>query len=532
MSAKNYTFQEGITTLTAFDSATGVYTATADGTVRIEAQEVFKIEYDGKVYEHDYVPGSQYAFVYEISNVTAGSQISISSDFVWNSNSRVRITQYGSNQVVPVQIGAVSPSQNRTFPWTTTGMVSINLNKTVVVRKIKLVAGDYTADVSDVHLGSNIGFNITGALNAALKDGAIQPGDPFMIRIEGLCDANNDKNLYNGDGVLEIHYIAPYPQYDFIGAHVGDAQLSYLELNTYNFLSYYSPDEEDGLFVFEFDAEVGRVGSVFMSMGNLDLDAMGKYHRSALPYTIQGNKVLVDARGTLRTLALLFPAVVEEEIEEGAEAIEGIGAYDTEHTTITLSNVLDKNGNAFLCNAQGSVGSYSFVMGYKEIIDEAYMDGDNVAEGDEVTAEDEISLWISNSTMKFDGIDVAYFVSVDNPDDEAEEILEQRHVLVTDFAVEQDPLEGVIVTFTMPEMPGAAGGSTIRVSLQNARTADGMPHYMYIEFKAKEDLPDVINTPLQQNAGGSIYRLDGTIVKGGSLSRGIYVQNGKKYIKR
>lgn len=527
ISAKDYELNLGVNYLTGFASADCTFSPEQDGKVLIEAQEVYIVTYDGKTYDNQYAPGSGLAYSYEIADVKAGTAVKVHSDFVWNDNSVVKVTLFTDGQVIPVEAVNITPKQNTTFSWNNTGMITVNFNKTVTLSSIKFVVGDYVADVEEVHVSSSLGFNISNALNTALKTGKLTAGEKFEIQIKGLRDANDATNLYNGTGDMTLTYLAPYAQYGFKSATVGDYQLSYLTDNTYKFLSYYAKDSEDGLFVFEFEGNVGKVGSVTMSMGNLDLLGQGKYHRSDLPYTIEGNKLLVDARGTLRTLAVLFPAIVEEETgEEGGEAVNN--NFDKEHVTITLSNVTDENGNAFLTNLSGSVGSYSFVMGYEELLDEAYIDGDNVADGDEVKAGQEIKLWLSNAGIKFEGLKVTYFVAIGNAEDE-NQLLEAREVLVKDFTVVEDAFEGVVITFNMPNMPEVASGSTIRVALDNASSADGMPHYLYIEFKAADGADCIRGIEGMAAAQQAAYRLSG--VKGVGSDKGIVIKNGKKIVK-
>lgn len=568
VSATDVTFKEGVNNITVkdFSPINGVFTPNRDGKVVVECQAVWNVVYDNVAVQYEWTPGSGYMYRYEVNDVKANTPVSISLDFVLSNTYSVKITMYGDGPV-PVEVLNVSPKTGKTFDWNTTGMVSVNFNKTVTVSSIKFVVGDYSDDVDDVHLGSSLGFNITNALNKALKDSVLQAGAKFQIQIKGLREAADKNNRYNGTGDLTLEYVAPHPQHDLVSARVGESQLSYLQANTYEFLSYYSPDQEDGLFVFEFDGNVGKLSGVTLSMGNLDLDTQGKYYRGAVPYVIEGNKILVDARGTLRTLAVLFPAIVEEDIEEEAGGNEMLGTFDTEHISLLLSNVMDTNGNAFRCNAQGSVGSFSFVMNYREIVDEAYIDGDNKQEGDTIYAGEEISLWLSNADIKFDGLEVSYFVQAPTTDENDEEVvLEQRQVLVKEVSVEPDPFQGVIISFQMPELTEVVVGSTIRVALHDAKSADGMPHYLYIEFKAGvetenpgEEPPgedgddsenpgeggdDNLDNPGESggdnpddsdavskiilNESGKLYRLDGKQVK--NPTKGIYIQNGKKVV--
>lgn len=526
-SAKDYKFVEGVNRVDAYTPANATYVPEQDGRVLVECHEVWDVKYDGNTYEHSYVPGSSYAFVYEIASVKAGTPITMSQGFPMNT--QVRITLF-SGGVIPVEVLNVIPAQQSKFDWNNSGMVTVGFNKVINLKSIKFVAGEYEADVDDVHFSSSLGFNITKPLNEALTIGAVNPGEKFQIIINGICDANDKANLYNGDGKYVVEYIAPSPQHKLVSAKVGDAMLSYMEANTYTFLSYYAPTADDGLFVFEFDGEVGKVGGVLLTMGALDLDSQGKYHRSQLPYTVEGNRVMVDARGTLRTLAVLFPAVVEEDVEEGEDASDVIGSFDTEHITISLVNVSDVNGNVFLSDAPGSVGSYSFVMNYQEIIDEAYIDGDNKQDGDFVAQGEEVSLWLSNANIGFDGLEVTYFVEVPAEDGFGEPSLQPRIVVVTDYKVEPDGFGGVVITFNVPQMPEVAEGSTVRVALNNATSKDGMPHYLYIEFKASASTTDCIGqVGVEKNKSARIYRLDGTET-GEKPAAGLYIQGGKKII--
>lgn len=236
--------------------------------------------------------------------------------------------------------------------------------------------------------------------------------------------------------------------------------------------------------------------------------------------------MIIDARGKLRTLAVLFPAVQEEEAPEDGQVNEGLGQFDTEHVTITVSNVVDVNGNAVRTDLPGSVGSFSFVMNYKELIDEAYIDGDNKFDGDNVKSGEEIKLWLSNPSIKFDGIAVSYFVESSNPDDELA-IMEQRVIVVKDFSAVPDAVEGEIITFTMPDMEGVVDGTTVRVALNDAASADGMPHYLYLEFKAAGGVPNAIANVEENKSHEGIYNLNGIKVNKTGAKSGLFIVNGK-----
>lgn len=525
--AEDYTLKEGENVLTGYTSANGTFVVQFDGNVLIEAQEVFNVAINGTKVEHSYVPGKGYAYSYEIKNVKAQDVITVSSDFIWSSTTMIKITIFAD--VIPVQVLAVYPSQKEPFSWTSAGMVTINFNKVVTCKSIKLVAGEHSTDVDDVHIGNSIGFNLTNALNSFLSEGYIKAKDKFQVKITGLGDAADKNNLYNGDGELLLDFIAPFPQHNLLSTTVAGNQISYTTANTYEFLSYFPTDGEDGLFVLEFDENVKSVSDITLRMGNIDLDASGKFHRSSLPYTIEGNKIFIDARGKLRTLATLFPALVNDSEEDAGEG-GMLGAFDTSVLTITVSNVIDINGNAFRSENQGSVGSYSYVLPYKEIIDEAYIDGDNKSEGEDVKAGETISLWLSNPDIKFDGIEVSYFVLDAETAGTESETMTQHKLIVSDFTITPDPLEGEVITFVMPEMPDVVEGSTVRVALGNANSTDGMPHYLYIEFKANSAVVDCIKSIASDEKMNGTYGINGVKVNEADMHNGLFIVKGKKVL--
>ncbi len=523
MQAADYTLHVGKNTLKNFEPANCKYTATRDCKVVLECQEVFEVTYNDVNIDYQFTSGSGLCYRYEVSDVKQGGVITATNGFVMNTNSTIKVTLFDDGAAVPVEIANVFPAVETVFPWTNSGMVTVNFNKGILLDKINFVAGDYVAPVEDVRLGTNLGFNISAALNNALREDVLKPGDKFAIKVEGLRDAEDASNLYNGTGELVLEYQAPALQHSFVSAKVGESELTYMQENTYKFLSYYAPEGEDGLFVFEFDGEVGQVGEIYMTMGNLDLDAQGKYHRSRLPYTIEGNKILVDARGTLRTLAVLFPAIISDETdEEGGEAVSG--TFDTKHVTICLTNIIDVNGNAFLCDLTGSVGSYAFVMGYEEIIDEVFLEGDNVIDGDVVKEGQEIRLWISNAGIRFDGFSVSYVITTVG--DDGYESQEIRVVTVSDYTVEADPVGGIVVSFIMPELPLATPGSTLYVALENARSADGLPHSLSISFKTEAE-PDGLTALPVAKASLHAYQLNGMRLSGKSR---VVIKDGKKLL--
>lgn len=467
---------EGENILPVYAPATAYFTAQHNCKVLIEAEDQYAVTYDGQTYPFSYVPTNSPANICEINHVAAGTSVVLHSDFVMNP--LIRITTLESGSVVPVEVNSVSPAQGTSDFWSNNGLLNISFNRQVTLSGANLLVGETIAPLTILHVTSALSIDMGPTLNALLLNGTLKVGDTFNVHITGLRDALDPDNIYGGNGELMLTFVAPEPQYGLLSATVDGQRLTTDGLNDYAFLSYYAPDSQDGVFVLEFESAVAMVSNVLLQMGNRDLDAQGKYHESSLPFSIEGNKVIIDARGVLRTLNILFPAVVEEEAEPGENVNEGLGTYDHEHLTLRVSNVIDTNGNAFRAEQAGNIGSYSFYMNYRELFETINLDGDNKQAGDKVVAGENITLWLSSNDVTFDAIQVTYLTQTE------EDAYEANSVLQTEFTTEADPYQGIIIAFVMPAMPDVAVGQTVRVALHNAITADGMPHDLGIDFVA------------------------------------------------
>lgn len=484
VSANDYVFHEGENSVTAFKSANGTFTVTVDGNVVVDAQELYTVTCNGKTYQMGYMPGAEYPYTCEVEDVKVGDVVSITSDYVMNTNSKIFITQLPGGVPLPVELVSYSPEMRKEFPWSSLGTISLAFNKAVIISGASLIAGDKTYNISTININGNlVGIDITAPLNQALAEGAVSKGKPFSIEVRGLADAKKRENLYNGNGILRMGYLAPAPQSHLLDATIGGEHLNYATANSYRMKSYYDPESNaDGLLEISFDNNIQSVGGVMLTMGNMDLISAGKFHRSELPYSIADNKVIVDLRGTLRSLHALFPNIVEDDESEENVLME----FDTEHVTISVNNILDINGSPIATNQAGNIGSFAFTMGYEEIVDNLVMDGENIAEGDAVNPGDEIKLWLSEA-ITFDAINIAY--EVEQKPEEGEEVNEDsdlgymvENITVTDFTVTSDGAQGQIVTFTMPEMPEGVESRPVTVSLVNAKSENGLPHDLIIRF--------------------------------------------------
>lgn len=526
VSANDYVLHEGENSLTAFRSANATFTATVDGNIVVEAQEIYNVDCNGANYPMDYLPGAAYPYTCEVIGVKVGDVVSIASNYVMNTGSKVCITQLPGGVPLPVELSSYSPEMRQEFPWSSLGIISLVFNKAVILSSASLIVGDNTYNITTININGNlVGLDITAPLNQALFEGSLSKGKPFAIEIRGLADAKKRDNLYNGNGVLRMGYLAPAPQSHLVDATIGGEHLNYTTANSYRMKSYYDPEiTGDGLLELTFDNDIQSVGNVMLTMGNMDLISAGKFHRSDLPYSIDENKVTIDLRGTLRSIHALFPNVVEND-ESGENVLMD---FDTEHVTISVNNIIDINGSPVATTQAGNIGSFAFTMGYEEIADNLVMDGENISEGDAVNPGDEIKLWLSEA-VAFDAINVAYEVAQEGENSNVDGYLGYvvENIIVTDFSVVSDGDNGLVVTFTMPEMPEGVDGRPVTVSLINAKSENGIPHDLIIRFvlgeKADpgdnpgggEDNPDNPTTPgdyklhtYTSTDGGILYSLN------------------------
>lgn len=485
LNAATYTLQEGNNVLTAANTqAECTFVVHKDGRVVIEAQQTFTVTYKGTEIQHKTMFGTECPYKYEVKDVTVGDEIKISG-YVMNTSTRIMITSLAPGEVIPVKLVSVSQEAGNTFNWSNDGNLSISFSKAIKFNKIIMAMKGKQYDVTNISLdGNNLTLGLAELLNRALLiDKTLNPGDPFVVQITGIVDRDDPNSVFQGPNgnALQLNYKAPYPRYDFIRASIGGQQLSYTNFNTYKMKSYYDTAlTTDGIIEVEFSNDVKSVNGVILTMGNIDLSAAGKFHRSELPYTIEGKKVFVDLRGKLRSLHSLFPNIVEDTEGGNSEMME----FNVDQLTISLNNVVDVNDNPFYSSLPGSVGTFAFSMGYEEIQDNLLVDINGIAEGDAVKDGQTIELWV-NEPLSVDSVSVTYLVNVEADGEttaDGDLGYQAKTITTADFKITPDPKSGYIISFVLPEMTGAIEGESVTVSLVNAKSENGLPHDVYVKF--------------------------------------------------
>lgn len=541
-SATDFTFKEGENKIVANDwVVNGTYTVQKTGKVAIDASSVFEIKCNGTTYECTYAPGALHgAYHYEV-DAEAGQVITIINTFFMNQGTSVWITENGEG-AIPIEVQQISPAKEKKYNWSRAGQMTINFNKAVMFDNIFLVARGKKYEVDDATAGSSIGCFLKNAISNAYSDGNMKEGDEFVVRIEGLCEMANRSNLYNGDGILEVKYLAPGLQGQMVSAKVNSQGIHTSTINNYSLLSYYDTDGEDGVMTFEFDKNVKSAESVKLRMGILDRSSEGLYYESNAPYTISGKTLTVDLRGELRSYARLFPGT-------DLEAMEVMGTEPFTTISLSLINILDEEGSPMYTPAQGSVGSYSFTFNFKEIQDNIVMDGDRDVdtEGRQKGSGDTVQLWIDQQVKSIDGMSI-FFKIIDEgqgTDSLGTPIYVDREavVAVSDIkTLSSDPAEGTVLSFEIPQLKSkieeggeeieAAVGQALRIVLR-VKTMNGMPHDLIINYiygNATTSPTAIESTGADANSKkGIIYNLAGQRVS--NNARGTLIIDGKKVLK-
>lgn len=546
--AEYYEFHEGENFLAPYKSVEGTYIVSKSGKIVIETQENgFKVVCNGQTYspKNAYTIGG-YNTRYDLE-ANAGSIVYITLGFAFGE--KIRITETGGSSM-PIQLLHCTPVENKLFTWNTAGMVTLQFNTLVKVSSVTLNYNGKDYNVDDLRQGGSqfVSFNVTNAINEAYKNG-LTYGKQMTVTVNGITDLNDPDNLYGGTGKLIIIYGSPHQQGTLVKCTSGNSVFNE-GVTDYTFLSYYSDEQEEGRFVFEFSNPVGSIDNVKLTMGNIDQSTNGGYYYETFDkVSIEGNKVIVDARGVLRSLTRMFPTI---NLAEATADPESRGYIDFSHLSLTLTNVIDTNGNFMYCKNTSNVGSYSFVLNYKEIVDDIYMDGDTEAdsEGTIKNGGERICLWIDQEVKRIDGLNV--YIKVDNGQTPYEDGTPAYGVGTIKVPIEDiqtvstDPKDGTVIAFILPELRAdveeggevaepeiknyeAVVGEEFRVVLQ-VTTTNGLPHDLEIKYFYKtKDPAGIVEVVAPTTLSTKAYNIAGQRVS--DNAKGIIILNGKKVMQ-
>lgn len=529
-----YVLQDGVNDLhvAAFmEPVNAVYEATADGTVDIIMwYERFDPVCNG---ETAMVTGAPPTYFAQVVDVKKGDKVYFTKEWAQNDNFQIIVQTLENGQKPAIMPIDFTPKDNQVYPWNTAGEVTVQFNRSVVVGSAYLKIGSQKFPAADLRTnGSFVSCNIKNVLNQKLADGTITPGKRFQVSFEGICDAYDPSNLYGGNGVLLLNFAAPQPQSELESTNFNQTEAE--------MKSFYNPGGEEGLFILTFTNDLNdkyNQTSVSLLYGDVDQAIAGYYYHENVPYSIEGNKLIVDLRGKIRTQASMWPNA-----DQTTEVPETI---DTEHLYLSVHNVQDINGNFVNAPGAGSVGSFTFMLKLTKIdMTDFYMDlmpATSDTKPSAINAGDKIDFWFSDphlftlgTPMGFDVYvgeekvkEIYYHYVIDEYNEEAEE-----HIYST--GVNEDaPIEfieqdgGKSVVLTLPELESVEPGTVIRLVAVGISTADGIEHDYHATYTYGADTA-IENVNANENANENRYNIAGQRV--GKEFKGIVIIGGKKTV--
>ena len=352
----------------------------------------------------------------------------------------------------PLTLSSVSPAEYDTISVTGTGLITITFNLGVTFDDATLSVNDAEESVSSNSSSKQVlSFDVKSVIYDWIQAGTAELGDTVTLTITGLCAASYSDKLYGDDGILSLKFICPdYPM------------MIEEESTPETFLSYWVEGDEDGIMTLTFSEniysgtnETYQPGARLTFGGSDDSD----YYQEALDVTIDGNKLILDFTGKLRTLDAMGATSLY--------VLDSSGNPTDELRTMNLKvyNVCDEDGNTAYSSVSGNLGSYSYSFDYEQItVDVSW----------EFTPEDGTTLegteWIELAmvgydVISFEGVEIDYTYRDEQYTDTLtfDDLVIETDALVADFTYVMIPVKDEMQTSV-----------DIAVSLVNTTYTDGI----------------------------------------------------------
>ena len=405
-----------------------------------------------------------------------------------------------------LELLSTSPEEGDTLSFTGTGNVSIYFNQAITCDATATMAsGNLSAelDVNIVSTTSSAVVSFTSQLAEWLQAGSVKEGDVVTFTFTGIAATANPDSILGEDGSLTLSYYSPANPVQLVSSVVPET-----------FLSYWLPDDEDGVVTLTFSGELSSA-SAYMTYG--DRDTEGDYYYEELPVEIDSDKVIVDLTDVLRTPSTMTASGT---------------LYESVY--LKVSSVRDINGNSTYSTDQGSVGSYSFNFDYEDI-------SQNIAtewtptDGKDIENVSEVELYISVADVAiYSGVTITYI-------DPASYDTITVTIDADELTIEEED-GGEVITFTLPE--GVNTGYNVTITLSDLQFIDGIytddrtDSFTVTYNPVDDDTATAISavaTTGTLSGEQDIYTLSGQLVRKNAstldgLSKGVYIVGGAKVL--
>lgn len=376
------------------------------------------------------------------------------------SSSNVTIKYLAEDE--PLKITGYSPEEGSTFD-VIKGTVNLEFNKKVSISGCLVTFGNQTLNPGVLVQNAYASVDVKKQIMAAYNNGSLHEGDEIKFTFSGIKDAKTNA-LLNGNGTFEVTYTAPAKPMSLVSSvNTPSAGIPVID-----FKSYYMKGDATSVVTVTFSDAIGSVGGVTLTFGNIDGtgedDAPSQYYREEVPYTIDGNSIVIDFKDKLRRFADMLPGVDLSTI-----APQFQDRFKT--MNLSINGVKDVNGNLAYSDGQGALGSYGFVYNFKEI--DYSVATDLTVEGNAITSDTKtVELWLQETGGKavFTGVKFAY---KENGEDKTT-VVPFSSLTVADDESDKD---AKLYTIPVPDVNMDEG--TVTISLDGVEAPDGVEHNDY-----------------------------------------------------
>lgn len=366
----------------------------------------------------------------------------------------------------PLKITGYSPEKGSTFD-VIKGTVNLEFNKKVSISGCLVTFGNQTLNPGVLVHNAYASVDVKKQIMAAYNNGSLHEGDEIKFTFSGIKDAKTNA-LLNGNGTFEVTYTAPAKPMSLVSS----VNTPSAGIPVTDFKSYYMKGDDTSVVTVTFSDAIRSVGGVTLTFGNIDGtgedDAPSQYYREKVPYTIDGNSIVIDFKDKLRRFADMLPGVDLSTI-----APQFQDRFKT--MNLSINGVKDVNGNLAYSDGQGALGSYGFVYNFKEIDYSVATDWtvDGISNASITSDTKNVELWLQEEkggNAVFTGVKFAY---KENGEDK-EAVIPLSFVTVSDD--ENDPTAKI---YTIPVPNVVMDEGTVTISLDGVEAPDGVAHNEY-----------------------------------------------------
>ncbi|MGN0221666.1 MAG: hypothetical protein ACI4BA_06040 [Prevotella sp.] len=441
---------------------------------------------------------------YELA-VEKGNCYYLKDEFVMSTG--IIITSF-SKQAAALSLNAVTPSDGSKLN-AGSAYIGLEFNRSVSCAAASIKGGGKEVALNVEGSGATISLDARSALMQLYEQEAITEGSAIQLVLQGVCQQNNTSNLYNGDGIITLQYIADKRPIRIIATNNVPGG-SPVDLQT--FTSYFmKSDESKGIVQITFDAPVcfeeGYSPVAFIQYGSIENEMDSYKETLSCVSTNEGKTIEVDFRGVRRAAKDMTPSStnVHDNMVLGFVNVRGLDkayAYST---------------------GSGTQGSFYYTYAYKEVNYSPLVDL-TPASGSKVQRGQDIEMWLCESDSKsvFTG---ACFTYIHNGDT----ITKDAAIRITADEFDKD---AKIVNITVPQIDADYAGE-VTLTLTDLETPDGNTHDNVLTAKYVIDNASGISIIRTiSDAASRIYDISGRQIPSASSrhNSNLIIINGKKAI--